>query len=97
MGCLVQRMLRCTGTGAAGAGVASFASTNAATCRVLAKAADFGIDEASLGGVAELALPIADAACAGGVEAVPAGHLTDSATSNNSQLLSGSMLESSAD
>lgn len=81
-GYLVQKRFRCTETGA-DAGVAGFASTNAARCRVLETAVDFGIDEGNLGDVVELALPIVSgAACVGGVVAVPAGHLTDSATIN---------------
>jgi hypothetical protein len=84
MGYPVQKKFRCTETGA-DAGVADSGWTNVAKCRVLETAGDSGIGEASLGGVVGLGLPIAGAACAGGVEGVPAGHLTDSATSNKSQ------------
>lgn len=79
MGYLVQRTFRCTETGADAAGVAGSASMSVAKCRVLGMTGGSVTGEASLGDVVELALPIAGAACAGGVvEAVPAGHLTDS-------------------
>lgn len=85
MGYPVQRKCRYTETGA-DAGVAGFEWTNVAKCRVLETVGDSGIGEASLGGVVELALPIVGAAAGvGGVEGVPAGHLTDSATCNKSQ------------
>lgn len=88
MGYPVQRTSRCTETGADAAGVAGFEWTNVAKCRVLEMTGDSGIGEASLGDVVELALPIVDAACAGGVEeVVPAGHLTDSAMCDKSQYM----------
>lgn len=77
MGCPVQRKSRYTETGA-DAGAVNSEWTSVAKCRVLETVGDSGIGEASLGGVVELALPIAGAACVGGVEGVPAGHLTDS-------------------
>lgn len=98
-GCPVQKMFQCTETGAVAAGVAGSGSTNVATGRVLEMVVEFGIGEANLGDVVGLALlPIeGGAAYAGAVVAVPAGHLTDSATSNKSQQLYGTMSDSCSD